>query len=114
MKAPFYNKLNSIVLIALGIWGYLDYTDVQSPTALIPVGFGVILLLCNNGINKENKIISHIAVLLTLVILLALVGMRLPKSLDSGGLGLFRVISMITTSILSMVAFILSFIKARR
>jgi hypothetical protein len=27
---------------------------------------------------------------------------------------LFRVISMITTSILSMVAFILSFIKARR
>ena len=111
MKAPFYNKLNSIVLIALGLWGYVD---VESPTALIPVGFGVILFLCNSGINKENKIISHIAVLLTLVILVALVGMRLPKSLDSGGIGLFRVIAMITTSILSMVAFILSFIKARR
>ncbi len=114
MKAPFYNKLNSIVLIAVGLWGYLDYADVQSPTALIPVGFGVILLLCTSGLNKENKIISHIAVLLTLVILLALVGMRLPKSLESGGLGLFRVIAMIATSILSMVAFILSFIKARR
>jgi len=111
MKAPFYNKLNSIVLIALGLWGYFD---VESPTALIPVGFGIILFLCNNAINKENKIISHIAVLLTLVILVALVGMRLPKSLDSGGVGLFRVIAMITTSILSMVAFILSFIKARR
>ena len=61
MKAPFYNKLNSIVLIAVGAWGYLDYTDVQSPTALIPVGFGVILFLCNNGLKKENKIISHIA-----------------------------------------------------
>ena len=114
MKAPFYNKLNSIVLIAVGIWGYLDYTDVQSLTALIPVVFGVILLLCNSGLNKENKIISHIAVLLTLVILLALVGMRLPKSLEAAGLGLFRVIAMISTSILSMVAFILSFIKARR
>ena len=111
MKAPFYNKLNSIALIALGLWGYFD---VESPTALIPVGFGVILFLCNNAINKENKIISHIAVLLTLVILVALVGMRLPKSLDSGGVGLLRVIAMITTSILSMVAFILSFIKARR
>ena len=111
MKAPFYNKLNSIVLIALGLWGYID---VQSPTALIPVGFGVILILCNNGLKKENKIISHIAVLLTLVILLALVGMRLPKSIDAGGLGLFRVSAMIVTSVLSMVAFILSFIKARK
>ncbi len=111
MKASFYNILNSIVLIALGLWGYID---VQSPTALIPVGFGVILLLCTIGLKKENKIIAHVAVLLTLVILVALVGMRLPKSLDSGGVGLFRVIAMIATSVLSMVAFVLSFIKARR
>lgn len=114
MKASFYNVLNSIVLISLGLWGYIDYTDVQSPTALIPVGFGVILLLCTMGLKKENKIIAHVAVLLTLVILVALVGMRLPKSLDSGGVGLFRVIAMIATSVLSMVAFVLSFIKARR
>ncbi|MGY8901008.1 MAG: hypothetical protein ACKVI1_00265 [Flavobacteriales bacterium] len=114
MKASFYNILNSIVLISLGLWGYIDYTDVQSPTALIPVGFGVILLLCTIGLKKENKIIAHVAVLLTLVILVALVGMRLPKSLDSGGVGLFRVIAMIATSVLSMVAFVLSFIKARR
>jgi len=111
MKIAFYNTLNSIVLIALGLWGYID---VQSPTALIPVGFGVILLVCANGLKKENKIISHVAVLLTLVILVALVGMRLPKSLVSGGLGLVRVSAMILTSILSMVAFVLSFIKARR
>ena len=111
MKIAFYNTLNSIVLIALGLWGYID---VQSPTALIPVGFGVILLLCTNGLKKENKIISHVAVLLTLVILVALVVMRLPKSLVSGGLGLVRVSAMILTSILSMVAFVLSFIKARR
>lgn len=111
MKIAFYNTLNSIILIALGLWGYFD---VQSPTALIPVGFGVILLLCSIGLKKENKIISHIAVLLTLVILVALVGMRLPKSLVSGGVGLIRVIGMILTSILSMVAFVLSFIKARR
>ncbi len=114
MKASFYNKLNSIVLMALGLWGYFDYTDVQSPTALIPVGFGVILLLCNNGVNKENKIISHIAVLLTLVILIALVGMRLPKSIDQGGLGLVRVLLMIGTSAFSMVYFVKSFIANRK
>nr|AOE11832.1 hypothetical protein [uncultured bacterium] len=53
MKTAFYNILNSVVLIALGIWGYIDYTDVQSPTALIPVGFGVILLLCTIGLKKK-------------------------------------------------------------
>ena len=90
MKAPFYNKLNSISLILIGLWGYLDYADVQSPTALIPVGFGVILLLCSNGLKKENKIISHIAVLLTLVILFALVGMRLPPPPGAGPGGICK------------------------
>ena len=53
-------------------------------------------------------------VLLTLLLLVALVGMRLPKSLDSGGLGLLRVIGMILTSSLAMVTFIKSFIAARK
>ena len=57
---------------------------------------------------------AHIAVLLTLVILLALVGMRLPKSLESGGLGLVRVIAMCGTSLLAMVYFVRSFIEARK
>jgi len=52
--------------------------------------------------------------LLTLVILLALVGMRLPKSLESGGLGLVRVIAMCGTSLLAMVYFVRSFIEARK
>ena len=92
MNATKANLINSISLIAFGVWGYLEVT---SPTALIPVGFGV-------------------AVLLTLVILLALVGMRLPKSLESGGLGLVRVIAMCGTSLLAMVYFVRSFIEARK
>ena len=54
------------------------------------------------------------AVLLTLIILLSLAGMRLPKSIESGGLGLFRVLSMISTSTLAMIFFIRSFIDARK
>jgi hypothetical protein len=111
MNATKANLINSISLIAFGIWGYLE---VASPTALIPVGFGVALLLCNNGVKNQNKVVAHIAVLLTLVILLALVGMRLPKSLESGGLGLIRVIAMCGTSLLAMVYFVRSFIEARK
>jgi len=95
----------------IGLWGYFE---VVSPTALIPVVFGVILLLCTNGLKKQNKLIAHIAVLLTLFILLALIFMRLPKSLDSGGIGLIRVIIMILTSIFSMVYFVKSFIANRK
>jgi|TARA_B110000240_G_scaffold196357_1_gene248332 uncharacterized membrane protein (UPF0136 family) len=111
MKTYQVNLLNSIVLIIIGLWGYFE---VVSPTALIPVFFGLVLLLCNGGVKKENKVIAHIVVLLTLLLLVALVGMRLPKSLDSGGLGLIRVIAMISTSTIAMVTFIKSFIANRK
>jgi uncharacterized membrane protein (UPF0136 family) len=111
MNSTNANIINSICLIVIGLWGYLE---VSSPTALIPVGFGAALILCTPGVKKENKVIAHIAVLLTLVILIALLGMRLPKSIDQGGLGLVRVLLMIGTSILSMVCFIKSFIENRK
>ena len=111
MNSTNANIINSICLIVIGLWGYLE---VSSPTALISVGFGAALILCTPGVKKENKVIAHIAVLLTLVILIALLGMRLPKSIDQGGLGLVRVLLMIGTSILSMVCFIKSFIANRK
>ena len=66
MKSYQANLFNSLVLILVGLWGFVDVD--YSPTALIPVFFGVILLLCNNGVKNENKVIAHIAVLFTLLI----------------------------------------------
>ena len=111
MNASNANLLNSICLIGMGLWGYFE---LSAPTAFIPVGFGVVLLACQSGVKKENKVIAHIAVLLTLLILVALSGMTLPKKIDAGGTGLLRVLSMIVTSALSMVLFIKSFIDARK
>ena len=111
MNASNANLLNSICLIGMGLWGYFEFS---APTAFIPVGFGVILLVCYNGVKAQNKVIAHIAVLLTLLILVALCGMTLPKKIESGGTGLLRVLSMIVTSALSMVLFIKSFIDARK
>ena len=105
------NLINSSTLIIIGLWGYFESSSV---TALIPVVFGVILFLCSKGVKSQNKLIAHIAVLLTLIILLSLVGMRLPKSIESGGLGLLRVLSMIATSTLAMIFFVKSFIDARK
>tara|TARA_Y100001954_G_scaffold237718_1_gene302358 strand:+ start:546 stop:884 length:339 start_codon:yes stop_codon:yes gene_type:complete len=111
MNAYKANLINSVSLIVLGVWGYVE---VSSITALIPTAFGAILLACSSGIKKQNKIIAHIAVLLTMLILFALLGMRLPKSLESGGIGLFRVSFMCGTSLLAMIYFVKSFIAARK
>ena len=65
-------------------------------------------------IKKGNKLIAHIAVLGTLMILISLIGMRLPKSIDQGGIGLYRVIGMIATSSIAFLYFIKSFIDNRK
>ena len=111
MNAYKANLINSISLIVLGVWGYIDGSSI---TALIPTAFGAILLAGTGGVKNQNKIIAHIAVLLTLLILFALLGMRLPKSLESGGIGLFRVLFMCGTSLLAMIYFVKSFIAARK
>jgi len=108
------NIINSISLILMGLWGFLD---VSSATALIPSVFGVLIFMCfflSNKSKKLNLIFSHVAIVLTLLILFALIGTRLPKSIEDGGLGLLRVLIMLGTSLLSIVIFIKSFIDARK
>jgi len=55
---------NAIVLIGLGIYGYVIS---GSPTALIAPGIGVILLLLAFPVKNENKTAAHIAIILTLI-----------------------------------------------
>ncbi len=111
LNAGNANVLNAVTLMAMGAWGY---SDTDAKTALIPLLFGVVLLVFSNSIREHNKVVAHIAVVLTLLILFALVGMRLPKSMVTGGIGLYRVIAMIVTGVIALVAFIKSFIDAKK
>lgn len=113
MKAHTANLVNAITLIILGAWGYLG-SDDPSPTALIPVVAGILLLAMNGGVKKENKAIAHIAVLLTLLMLGGLVMPLLGAIGRSDMLALGRVGIMIATTLLAMAAFIRSFIEARK
>jgi hypothetical protein len=122
MTAQKMNLINALTLIILGLWGYIDVSNCKFDTivsfehwtALITVLFGIILLLCNKGIQNSNKVIAHVAVVLTLLVLIALVGKRLPISIDQGGVGLFRVLAMSLCSFISFIAFIRSFIENRK
>ena len=113
MKAHVASLLNSVVLIGFGLWGYLG-SETPSKTALIPVVFGVVLLSLYKGIKKEDKIVAHIAVLLTLLILGGLVK-PLTAAIDrEDGMAILRVSVMLVTTVVALAAFIKSFIDVRR
>ncbi|MEM9362860.1 MAG: hypothetical protein AAGA43_09500 [Bacteroidota bacterium] len=113
MKAHTVSLINALVLIAFSLWGYLS-SDTPSTTALIPAAIGVVLLLLNNGVKKENKVIAHIAVVLTLVVLIGLIKPFF-GSLERGDtLAVIRVAIMILTTTIAMLAFIRSFREARK
>ena len=108
-----FNLINSIALISMSAWGYVD---TNSFTALIPAFFGIILLILGTMLTNEKlvKISAHLVVLFTLLILLALVIQVLPGVYERGGIGLIRVILMISTSSIAMIIFIKSFIDNRK
>lgn len=111
MKPHKISFVNAITLISFGLWGYIDVD--YSPTALIPVIFGVIILILNPGLKRENKVVAHIVVLLTFLILGGLVK-PLMSTLESGNtMGITRVTLMMFSTLMALIVFIKSFIANR-
>ncbi|MAV65116.1 MAG: hypothetical protein CMG00_08005 [Candidatus Marinimicrobia bacterium] len=101
---------SSIVLISLGLTGYFLKL---SPTALIPVFFGLILFICFFFYDRKPKLIAHISVGLVLLVFLALF-MPLSKRISDQDIGgLIRVGLMQLSCLYSLICFIMSFAKAR-
>ena len=113
MKAHIVSLIHAVALIGLGGYGYLS-SDTPSVTALIPVVFGVLLLAMNNGVKKENKVIAHIAVLLTLLIIIGLIKPLTGAMASGDSAAVARVATMIVLGVLAMVSFVRSFIAARK
>ncbi len=115
MNAATMSLINAITLIAMGLWAYFGSdAEVAPKTALIPVAFGVLIGLCNPGLRKENKVIAHVAVGLTALIL---VGLYMPLRAAIGRddlMAISRVAAMILTTVLALIAFVQSFRAARR
>lgn len=113
MKPFQANLINAAALIILGLWGYLG-SETPSPTALIPVGFGIVFALATPPFKKDNKVVAHIIVLLTLLIIIALFKPLMGALGRGDTLAAVRVGIMIVTSIIAMVIYIKSFIAARK
>ena len=72
----------------------------------------------NDGIKNENKLIAHLAVLLTLLSfanIMPLMGQLNPaENIEKDWMAIFRIGLMLLTSLIAMITFIKSFINARK
>jgi len=113
MKAHTASLINALILIGFGLWAYLG-SETPSKTALIPVGFGLVILSLYKGVKKEDKVVAHIAVLLTLLVLGGLVKPLLGALERGDGLAIIRVLVMIGSTVAALFFFIKSFVDVRR
>jgi uncharacterized membrane protein (UPF0136 family) len=101
------------ILIVFSLWGYFS-ADSPSYTALIPAAAGVLLIAFTAGLRKESKTISHLAVGVTILVLLALV-MPLRSAIQrEDGEAIFRVIVMMVMALVTVIIYIKSFVDARK
>jgi hypothetical protein len=115
MKAAQANLLNAIVLLAAGIIGYffiIPETGVKAPTALIPAAFGLLFLVLQKGVATSNKIVAHVVVVLTAVLLFICV-IRFFK-IEGWGAKKYIFLACILSNVIALIAFVGSFIEARK
>ena len=111
MKPHKISLIHAIALVALGSFGAMSS---ESMTAWIPTVFGVLLLACNRGVKNEHKVLAHVAVLLTLLIVIGLM-MALPGALDREDMAAAaRVATMLGLSVVALATFVKSFMEARK
>ena len=115
MKASTANFLNALVLIAAGLYGYFivpSSSGVHSPTALIPAVFGIIFLILHKGVANSNKVVSHIVVVLTLLLLVMCIW-RFTGVPEWNAKKYIFLVCIISNAV-ALIAFIGSFISARK
>ena len=113
MKPYEINIINAFVLITMGLWGYFG-SENPSPTALIPAVFGFIFAALTPLFQKDNKIVAHIIVLFTFLLIIALIKPLTGAIGRSDTLAMIRVGLMILTCSIAMVFYIKSFRDARK
>ena len=107
------SMMNAIVLMCLGLWGYL-VSETPSPTALIPVIAGALLLTFVRGLRYGSKSMAHFSVILTLLVLVGLIKPLTGSITRADSTAIYRVGIMMVSSAITIGFFVRSFIKVRK
>lgn len=113
MKPAQINLINGIILIGLSLWSYFGSPE-PSLTALIPAVFGLIFILLGPAFSKGNKVVAHIVVVLTAILIIALFKPLTAALARDDMAATLRVSAMLLSALIAMVYYIRSFKLARR
>lgn len=104
MKAYQILIFNALVLIGLGVYGYITS---GSATALIAPGIGVILFALSFPVKKENATAAHIAAGLTLIsaVTFFVIGFRRSNTI---------VIVMAVVTLICLLLLVMDFMKRKK
>jgi hypothetical protein len=113
--------LFGVLLCGLGLVGYfspdtLGKSDARSPTALIPAGVGVVLLICGMIVSAAPKTRKHVMHAAAAVALLGAIGGFMPirsHGLDFEKAAVVSAVIMIALCALFVILCIRSFVLAR-
>ena len=118
MSADKASLINAITLIIMGVWGLINSNPeifsgiIASKSPFIPIILGVLIASCYNGIKNSNKLIAHIAVLLTIISFANL--FPLFSAVSDGRIdAAIRVLLMVLSSLFAMIFFVKNFIANR-
>lgn len=114
MKPVTINFINAVVLIIAGLYGYFGIAGASgspSLTALIPAAFGLLLILLGLFWNKAPKVVSHIAVTLTLILLIMVINRFL--KVEDWNIKKYIFSACILSNAVALFIFIRSFVVAR-
>ena len=112
MKLHTISLINGIVLVLTGLWAYI-VPEVRSITALIPVFFGLAILILNKGVKLYYRGIANAVMILTFLVLAGLL-IPLKGAIERNDTtALIQVIIMMVASLISLVFFIRRFVNTR-
>ena len=118
-KPHIVNLIYSVFLMVAGITGFLlsyIYTGIFHYTPLILPLFGLVLISLTGGIKRQDKILSHVAVMLT-VILALFVLIMLIININNGFMLNRKTVIFLLVLILSIIVvtiYVVRFIRVRK
>jgi CDP-diglyceride synthetase len=111
MKARIANIINAVILVILGLWGYLVSSSF---TAFIPIIAGIVLMILTPALRSDNTTVINVTIALTILIIIGLIKPLAGALNRHDDVAMIRVVVMILSSIFALYFLIRKYSRRRR
>jgi len=112
MKVYMISMMNAFILMIIGLWGFWG-SETPSPTALIPVFFGALLLSFVQKLRFGSKYYMRLSLILTALILIALIKPLIGSIDRANSAAIYRIVIMMVSCMTTVGFFVSKLMKPR-